>query len=214
MPQFDYTATGRHGDDEYEFPDELEGIDWSAVGHIEGDEPKPETTPRVSEGGDPPLSAEPPPRPGSSSSSYGFPDIGTLNEDDLAELDETERLYGLTTGELAQSTPPILILDRHVEEIPEYAPSSSAHTLDAISRPIARLPTADDLILPSSQSSVSKRKLLSEDDKSSPLKKSRTLPLECTKSSSKGKGIARGAPFEDLIQAVYDSLVETCSCPM
>jgi hypothetical protein len=109
----------------------------------------------------------------------------------------------------------MLILDRHVGEIPENTPSSSSHTLDAISRPIARLPTADDLVLSSSQSSTSyKRRLSSEYNKSSPLKKSRTLPLELTKSSSKGKGAARDAPVEDLIQAVYDSFVETCSCPM
>ena len=100
MSQFNSSATGRHSDDEDEFPDELEGIDWSAVGPLEGDEPRPETTARVSEDGDPLLSTEPPPRPGSSSSSYGFPEIGTLDEDDLAELDEMERLYGFTTGEL------------------------------------------------------------------------------------------------------------------
>jgi hypothetical protein len=104
MSQLNSSATSRRDDDEYEFPDELDGIDWSTVGPIEGDEPKPEIMARVSEVGDPPLSTEVPPRPGSSCSSYGFPDIGTLDEGDLAELNETERLYGLTTGELAQAT--------------------------------------------------------------------------------------------------------------
>lgn len=108
MSQPNYSATSRRGDDEYEFPDELEGIDWSSVGPIEGDEPKPETTARVSEDGAPPLSTELPPRPGSSASSYGFPEIDALDEDDLAELDETERLYGLITGELAHFSPPPL----------------------------------------------------------------------------------------------------------
>lgn len=109
----------------------------------------------------------------------------------------------------------MLIPDLRVGEIPENAPSSSALTLDIISRPIARLPTADDLVLSSSQSSAShKRKLSSEGDKSSPLKKSRTLPLECTKTSLKGKETARDSPADDVVKAVYDSLVETCSCPM
>jgi hypothetical protein len=99
MSQPNNSTTGLRGD-EYEFPDELEGIDWSAVGPIEGDEPKPETPAE----GQTQSSAPPPPtellsRPGSSSSSYGFADIETLDEDDLAELDETERLYGLATGE-------------------------------------------------------------------------------------------------------------------
>jgi len=100
MSEPNYSATSRHDDNEYEFPDELEGIDWSAVGPIKGDEPKPETTAPVSEHSDQPLFAELPPRPGSSSSSYEFPNIETLDEDDLAELDEMERLYGLTSGEL------------------------------------------------------------------------------------------------------------------
>lgn len=216
MSQLNSSATSRRDDDEYEFPDELEGIDWSTVGPIEGDEPKPGTTARVSEDGHPPLSTELPPRPGSSSSSYGFPDIETLDEDDLAELDETERLYGLTTGEpVPPAHQPHAHSDRHVGETPENTPSSSAHTLDVISRPIARLPTADDLVFSSNQSSTAhKRKLPSEHEKCSPLKKSKTLPLELTKSSSKGKETARDAPVEDLIQAVYDSFVETCSCPM
>jgi len=103
MSQPNNSTTSRRGEDEYEFPDELEGIDWSTVGHIEGDEPKSRTpaeqriqpfTPD-----NPPLPTELPPRPGSSASSYGFADIETLDENDLAELDETERLYGLTTGE-------------------------------------------------------------------------------------------------------------------
>ena len=102
MSQPNNSTTSLRDDDEYEFPDELEGIDWSAVGPIEGDEPKPETPAEEqtqSAPDDPPPPTELPPRPGSSSSSYGFTDIETLDEDDLAELDETERLYGLATGE-------------------------------------------------------------------------------------------------------------------
>jgi hypothetical protein len=103
MSQPNNSMTTRRGDDEYEFPDELEGIDWSAVGPIEGDEPKPETTAGVQTQppatDDPHPPTEPPPRPGSSSSSYGFDDIQTLDDDDLAELDQMERLYGLATGE-------------------------------------------------------------------------------------------------------------------
>lgn len=92
---------------------------------------------------------------------------------------------------------------------------SSTHTLHIIPRPIARLPTADDLVLPSTQSfASSKRKLSSEDDQSSPLKKSRTMPLECAKTGSKGKGSVRDASADDVIRAVYDSFVETCTCPM
>lgn len=103
MSGLNNTATSWRSDDEYEFPDELEGIDWSVVGPIEGDEPKPESTTAVRvqqlapEG--PPHHTELPPRPGSSSSSYGFTDIETLDEDDLAELDETERQYGLVAGQ-------------------------------------------------------------------------------------------------------------------
>jgi hypothetical protein len=104
------STTGRR-DDEYEFPDELEGIDWSAVGPIEGDEPKSETTAgaqtQTSAPDESPPPTEPPPRPGSTSSSYGFADIETLDEDDLAELDETERLYGLATGEWMRPTTPM-----------------------------------------------------------------------------------------------------------
>lgn len=218
MAQLNYSVTSRRDDDEYEFADGLEGIDWSAVGPLEGDEPKQGTTTPVSEDGGPPLSTELPPRPGSSCSSYGFPDIGTLDEDDLARLNEAERLYGLATGELERPRSPtanMLILHRHVGEIPENTPSSSARTLDSIPRPIARLPTTDDLVLPSSQPSAAyKRKLSNEDYKSSPVKKSKTLPLECTKSSSKGKGVARDAPVENAVKAIYDSLVETCTCPM
>ena len=115
MSQPNNSATSLCGDDEYEFPDELEGIDWSAVGPIEGDEPKPEIPAeeqtQSSAPDDPPSSRELPPRPGSSSSSYGFTDIETLDEDDLAELDETERLYGLTTGEQTNPTqPPMLMM--------------------------------------------------------------------------------------------------------
>jgi len=103
MSQRNSSTTSRRGDDEYEFPDELEGIDWSAVGPIEGDEPKPEATTGVqtqpSASDNPPPPTELPPRPGSSSSSYGFADIETLDENDLAELDQTERSYGLATGE-------------------------------------------------------------------------------------------------------------------
>ena len=108
MSQPNNSTTGRRGDDEFEFLDELEGIDWSTVGPIEGDEQKPETAVgeqiQSSAPGDPPPPMELPLRPGSSSSSYGFADIETLDEGDLAELDETERLYGLTTGERTQST--------------------------------------------------------------------------------------------------------------
>ena len=103
------STTSRRDDDEYEFPDELEGIDWSVVGPIEGDEPEPETTAveqtQTSAPVVPPTDL--PPRPGSSSSSYGFADIETLDADDLAELDETERLYGLVTGKWKQLTPPL-----------------------------------------------------------------------------------------------------------
>jgi len=94
------STAGWHSDDEYEFP---EGIDWSAVGPIEGDEPNLVTTAGAQTQpfapSNPPPSSEPPQRPGSSSSSYGFTDFETLDEGDLAELDETERLYGLVTGE-------------------------------------------------------------------------------------------------------------------
>lgn len=214
------STTSRRGDDEYEFPDELEGIDWSTVGPIEGDEPNPGTPAgeqtQSSILDDSPLPTELPPRPSSSSSSYGFADIETLDEDDLAELDETERLYGLTTGELTKPTHRRHAhCGRYVEEILENTPSSSARMLDSIPRPIARLPTAGDVAPLSSQSSVScKRKLSSEDTKSSPLKKSRTLPLECTKSGLKGKETARDTPVEDVIRTLYDSFVESCSCPM
>ena len=105
MPQSNDFTSGLR-DDEYEFPDDLEGIDWSTVGPIEGDEPKPEITARVQTQSSIPESQSPatelPPRPSSSSSSYGFPDIRSLDENDLAELNETERLYGLTPGECAQ----------------------------------------------------------------------------------------------------------------
>ena len=109
----------------------------------------------------------------------------------------------------------MFIFDHHVGEIPENTPSSSAQTLDTIFRPVARLPIADDLVPSSNQSSTPyKRKLPSQEGNPSSLKKSRTLPLECTKSSSKGKETARGASAQDIIRVVYDSLVETCSCPM
>lgn len=218
MSQPNNPATSLRCEDEYEFPDELEGIDWSAVGPIEGDEPKPEIAPveqtQFSAPDDPSLPTELPPRPASSSSSYGFADIETLDEDDLAELDETERLYGLTTGEQIQLTShPCVHCDRRAEEILESTPSSSARTLDDIPRPMARLPTVDDIILPSNRPSAScKRKLSSGDI--SPLKKSRTLPLECTKVRTKGKGRAQDTPIEDVIQTVYASFVESCSCPV
>ncbi|KAF9647476.1 hypothetical protein BDM02DRAFT_3270184 [Thelephora ganbajun] len=201
MPQPNNPTTSRRGDDEYEFPDELEGIDWSVVGPIEGDEPKPETATtgqtQSSVPNEHPPPMELPPRPDSSSSSYGFAEIETLDEDDLAELDQTERLYGLAT-----------------EEVLENTPSSSARTLDTIPRSIARLPTADDIFLPSSQSSTSYKRKLSSDVNPSLLKKSRTLPLECVRSSPKGKETALHVPVEDVIQTVYDSFVESCSCPI
>ena len=219
MSQPNNSTTGLCGNDEYEFPDELEGIDWSAVGPIEGDEPKretPEEQTQSSAPDDPPPPTELPPRPGSSSSSYGFADIETLDEDDLAELNETERLYGLTTGEQTKSTHrPYAHDDRHVEEILENTPSSSARTLDTIPHPIARLPTADDIAVLSGQSfAPHKRKLSSGDIKSSLVKKSRTLPLECIKPSPKGKETARDTPVENVVQTVYNSFVESCSCPM
>ena len=40
------------------------------------------------------------------------------------------------------------------------------------------------------------------------------MPLEGAKSGSKGKGAAQHAPADDVIRAVYDSFVETCTCPM
>ena len=219
MSQPNNSTTSLRDDDEYEFPDELEGIDWSAVGPIEGDEPKPETPAEEqtqSAPDDPPPPTELPPRPGSSSSSYGFTDIETLDEDDLAELDETERLYGLATGERTKSAHyPYAYGDRHVAEILESTPSSSARTLDAIPHPIARLPTADDIVFLSSQSSAShKRKLSGGGTKSSPVKKSRTLPLECVKPSLKGKETARDTPVQNVVTAFYNSFVESCSCPM
>lgn len=218
MSQPNNHTTGLRCDDEYEFPDELEGIDWSAVGPIEGDEPKPEIAAeeqtQSSAPDDPPLSMELPPRPASSSSSYGFADIETLDEDDLAELDETERLYGLTTGEQTQLTShPCAYRDRRAEEILENAPSSSARTLDDIPRPMARLPTVDDIILPSSRPSAPRKRKLSSED-ISPLKRSRTLPLEYTKARTKGKGRAEDTPVEEIIQTVYASFVESCSCPV
>jgi hypothetical protein len=45
MSQPNDSAASRHDDGEDEFPDGLEGVDWSAVGRIEGDEP--ETTAQV-----------------------------------------------------------------------------------------------------------------------------------------------------------------------
>ena len=93
------SAINRGTDDEYVFPDD--GIDWSAVRHIQGDEPTPATAP---------------PRPGSSFSSYGFDNIGPLTDSDLATLNETERLAGLTTGELARSAHPPPTLDRHPDQ--------------------------------------------------------------------------------------------------
>lgn len=201
-------------DGEYEFPDELEGIDWSVVGPIEGDEPKPEEQTQSSAPDDPSLPTDLPSRPASRSSSYGFADIETLDEDDLAELDETERLYGLTTGEQTQLTSyPCAHRDRHAEEILENTPSSSARTLDDIPRPVARLPTADDIILSPSRSSGSRKRRLSDED-ILPLTKSRTLPLECTQASTKGKGRAQDTPLGDVIQSVYTSFVESCSCPV
>ena len=216
MSQPNNSATGLRGDDEYEFPDELEGIDWSTVGSIEGDEPKTEEQTQSSAPDDPPPPTELPPRPGSSSSSYGFADIETLDEYDLAELDETERLYGLATGEQTKPTcRPYVHGDRLVEEILENTPSSSARTLDTIPRPLARLPTADDIAVLSNQSSAShKRKPSGEDIKPPLVKKSRTLPLERVKPSPKGKETARDTPVEDVVQTVYNSFVESCSCPM
>jgi len=94
------STAGWHSDDEYEFP---EGVNWDAVCPTEGDGPSLETTVEVqtqpSVSSNPPPSSELPQRPGSSSSSYGFVDFELLNEDDLAELDETERLYGVVPGE-------------------------------------------------------------------------------------------------------------------
>jgi len=210
MSRPDNATTGWHSDDEYEFP---EGIDWSTVGPIEGDEPNLGVQTQPPASSNPPPPSELPQRPGSSSSSYGFTDLETLNEDDLAELDETERLYGLVTGEwtepIHQSPPQCAHRDRHGERPLENTAPNSSRTLDTISRPIARLPTADDLVLLSSQSSTSlKRKPSSE------VKKAKTLPLECTKSSSKGKETAQDILIEDVIQTVYDSFVESCSCPM
>jgi hypothetical protein len=109
------------------------------------------------------------------------------------------------------SSTSVLTLDCRVDGTPGNEPSSSVRTLDAISRPIARLPTADDVVLPPCQSY--KRKF-SRDHKSPLLKKSKTFPLECTKLSSKGKEPARDAQDDDVIQSVYDSLMETCVCPM
>lgn len=110
MSQPSDSAIRCHGADEDEFPDDLEGIDWSVVGPIEGDEPKPEKAakanfqPSIPEESDPPQPTELPPRPGSSSSSYGF-EIETLDEDDLATLDGMERSNGLIAGEREQPTP-------------------------------------------------------------------------------------------------------------
>ena len=121
MPQPNNSVASQRDDDEYEFPDELEGIDWSAVGSVEGDEPAPEPTAGVqtqlsaTDGLPPPT--EPPPRPGSSSSSYGFTDIETLDEEDLAELNEMERLYGLVTGEpLTPTHHPYVFIVVNVQE--------------------------------------------------------------------------------------------------
>jgi len=107
MSRHDNSTAGWHSDDEYQFP---EGVDWNTIGHIEGDGPDLETTAGVDVQTQPPTSSNPPPpselpqRPSSSSSSYGFTDLETLNEDDLAELDETERLYGLVTGKWTEPT--------------------------------------------------------------------------------------------------------------
>ena len=206
------STTSQHDNDEYEFPDDLEGIDWSIVGPIEGDKLYPETASAVVA---PPTDL--PPRPGSSSSSYGFSDFENLDAGDFAELNETERLYALEIGEQTDPSSPVCAHhDRCEEALPENTPSSSARTLDTIPRPIARLPTADDLIPSASQRSTShKRKLSSKGTKEpSSLKKSKTLPLECSKSGSKGKETARDPPVEDLIQTIHDSFVESCSCPM
>ena len=105
--------------------------------------------------------------------------------------------------------------DRHVAGVLENTPSSSARTLDTIPHPIARLPTADDIVvLPSQPSASHKRKLPGEDTKSSLVKKSRTLPLECVKPSPKGKETARDTPVQNVVTAFYNSFVESCSCPM
>ena len=133
MPQSNDFTSGLR-DDEYEFPDDLEGIDWSTVGPIEGDEPKPEITARVQTQSSLPESQSPatelPPRPSSSSSSYGFPDIGTLDEDDLAELNETERLYGLTSGDCTQPIhrPYAHPRSLHRGDPHEYIPKQHSHT--------------------------------------------------------------------------------------
>jgi hypothetical protein len=111
--------------------------------------------------------------------------------------------------------PSMLIHDHYIGRVPKDTPLSSTRTLDTIPRPMARLPTADNLVPPSTQTFVSnKRKLSSKNDQTSPLKKSRTMPLECAKSGSKGKQVARDASADDVILAVYNSFVETCTCPM
>ena len=103
MPQPNNPATSGHSDDEYEFPDD---IDWSAVGSAGDELAQPEIQSSVSEGCDPPtITTDLPPRPGSSSSSYGFSDLEALDEGELATLDEMEREYGLTTGEHERSVP-------------------------------------------------------------------------------------------------------------
>ena len=113
------------------------------------------------------------------------------------------------------SIAPVLTHHHYIGGIPRNTPSSSTRTLNTIPCPIARSPTADDLVLPSTHTYASnKRKLSSKDDHSSPLKKSRTMPLECAKSGSKGEGAAQDAPADDVIRAVYNSFVETCTCPM
>jgi len=193
MSQSNNSTTNWCDDDDYEFG--LDGIDWSAIGRIEGDEPESKviagakTQPSTSS--DPPPPTEIPPRAGSSPSSYGFADIETLDEDDVAKLEETERLYALETGE---RTCPARHLYAHrirrVEEIPENVPSSSARTLDT------------------------KRKLPGKDTGSSALKKPETLPSECTRPSSKGKETARNIPMEQAIQKIHDSFMISCTCPM
>ena len=122
MSQPDNSTTGWHSDDEYEFP---EGIDWSTVGPIESDEQN-----LAGVQTQPPPPSEPPQRPGSSSSSYGFTDLETLNEDDLAELDETERLYGLIAGEWIEPThhsPPNALIVIDVKRDIWRTPPPTAH---------------------------------------------------------------------------------------
>jgi hypothetical protein len=133
MPQ-----VSRSSNDEDEYPNDFEGIDWSLVTYLEGDEKGPQAPiPIAATIGDVPASSlEPPPRPLSSTSSYGFADVQTLDDDDLAILDQIQRLAGGVPGEFAEPTHATMFTPHCAAgRLEENGVSTDAQILDPVPLP-------------------------------------------------------------------------------